>query len=317
MNDPETGAVQTHSTLVQYLELWNVDADGQSLTLQNQTRFRGQLVDSGTPERTIRVGEGLAGMALNQRRAIILQESPSELLQRIGAKNGLELTALIGYPIMKGHEVISVVVFGICAGPGAFEIWSRDDRDELSISASYYSGLKSFEFISRHVKFPKGAGLPGGVWKSGQPRLASDLGHNPRFMRSFAADETQLNTGLGLPVGSSAGNSDSVLMLLSSHSKPIVAGIEIWQPEASSASGPDMPRLTRTALDWCAFGISSPTTDGVIAETWKAGRPILLAEACSGLGSLRAAGPEHSVRALLAIPVYRGPEKAAVVLLGF
>lgn len=317
MSELNTKLIQPHSTLVQYLEVWNVAADGQSLTLQSQTRFRGRLVDSDCPDRRVRIGDGLAGMALNQRHAIILQESPSELLQRIGAQNGLELTALIAYPIMKGHEVLSVVVLGICAGPGAIEIWSRDDRDELSISSSYYARLKSFEFISRHVKFPKGAGLPGAVWKNSQPRLASDLGHNPRFMRSFAADETELNTGVGLPVGSSAGNCDSVLLLLSSNARPIAMGIEIWQPQTTADAVAEMPHLKRTASDWSAAENSIPNTDGVIAETWTAGRPLLITEASSLRASFSANDSDNHVRALLAIPVYRGPEKTAVVLFGF
>ena len=139
-------------------------------------------------------------MAWNQRSAVILQEAPSELLQRISTQNGLELTALIAYPIIHGHDVLSVVVLGIGCGPGAFEVWSRDDRDELSISASYYSGLKSLEFISRYVRFPKGAGLPGVVWKSRQPKLVVNLAKSPDFMRSFDSGETQPDTGLGLPV---------------------------------------------------------------------------------------------------------------------
>jgi hypothetical protein len=221
MKGSTSGTVPTHSTLVQYIEVWDAETDGQSMRLQRHARLRGNVVDSDTSDLRVRCGEGLAGMAWNQRHAIILQEAPSGLLQRIGTKNGLELTALIAYPVIRGHEVLSVIVFGISAGPGAIEVWSRDDRDELSISAGYYSGLKSFEFISRHVRFPKGAGLPGSVWKTGQPRLARDLAHSAGFMRSFAADETELHTGLGLPVGTSAGNSESILLLLSSNVKPI------------------------------------------------------------------------------------------------
>ena len=317
MSDLNTKLGRSHATLVQYIELWNAVADGQSLTLQSQTRFRGNMVDSESPDRSVRIGEGIAGMALNQRHAIVLQESPSDLLQRIGAKNGLELSALIAYPIMKGSDVLSVVVFGICSGPGAVEIWSRDDRDELSVSSGYYSGLKSFEFISRHVKFPKGAGLPGGVWKTGQPRLASDLSHNQRFMRSFDADETELNTGLGLPVGSSAGNSDSVLLLLSSNARPIAAGMEIWQPQNVANAAADTPHLTRTGSDWSGAGCSPPSTDGLIAETWTAGRPAFITAVSGDLVSSSVTDRDGQVRALLAIPVYRGRDKVAVVLFGF
>jgi hypothetical protein len=318
MTNSTSRAIAANGTLVQYIEVWNADADGQSMSLESHTRLRGSLVDSETSGRRIRSGEGIAGMALHQRHAIILQESPSDLLQRIGSKNGMELAALIAYPIMKGQEVLSVIVFGIGSGPGAFEVWSRDDRDELSISSSYYLGLKSFEFISRHVKFPKGAGLPGAVWKTGQPKLAQDLAHSAGFMRSFEADETVLNTGLGLPVGSSAGNSESILLLLSSNARPIAVGFEIWQPQAFLNAATEAPNLSRTAADWNAVTSSSvPRTDAIIAETWTSGLPVFTTDLSSSRSSLEAIDGEHLVRALLAIPVYRSVEKAAVVLFGF
>ncbi len=313
MTGSTSRSMQKHSTLVQYIEVWNAEADGQTMRLIRHARLRGNVVDSDTSEQRIRCGEGLAGMAWHQRHAIILQEAPSELLQRIGSKNGLELAALIAYPVMKGQEVLSVIVLGISAGPGAFEVWSRDDRDELSISASYYSGLKSFEFISRHVKFPKGAGLPGTVWKSGQPKLARDLAHSAGFMRSFAADETELNTGLGLPVGSSAGNSESVLLLLSSNTKPFAVGFEIWQPQAFATA--DAPHLIRSAVDWNAFAPSfASKTDTLVAETWTSGLPVFKTSQSTDGSVLEREGV---VRAWLAIPVYRGVEKTAVVLFGF
>ena len=318
MTSAPSGTQATHATLIHYIEVWTVQPDGQSMQLASCCRLRGSLVDSESPERSVRNGEGLAGMAWNQRHAIILQEAPSELLDRIGAKNGMELAALIAYPVMKGQSVLSVIVFGVSSGPGAFEVWSRDDRDELSISASYYSGLKSFEFISRHVKFPKGAGLPGAVWKTGQPRLASDLPRSAGFMRSFAADETELNTGLGLPVGSAAGHSDSILLLLSSHSKPIAVGFEIWQPQASSNTAAEAPNLTRTAADWSVLTSNRvPKTDAIIVETWTSGLPVFNTSSSSGASAADAIDGEELLRVFLSIPVYRGVEKVAVVLFGF
>ena len=318
MTSSTSKTVAANGTLVQYIEVWNADADGQSMLLQSHTRLRGSLVDSDTSDRRVRSGEGLAGMAWHQRHAIILQESPSDLLQRIGAQNGMELAALVAYPVMKGHKVLSVIVLGIGSGPGAFEVWSRDDRDELSISASYYSGLKSFEFISRHVKFPKGAGLPGAVWKTGQPKLAQDLAHSAGFMRSLTAEESELNTGLGLPVGSSAGNSESILVLLSSKAKPIAVGFEIWQPQAALSVVTDTPNLSQTVAEWSAVASSGvPKADAIVAETWASGLPVFTTDLSSSRASLESVDGERIVRALLAIPVYRGVEKAAVVLFGF
>ena len=74
--------------LVQYVEVWNMDEDGQSLLLHGHGRVRGGLMESDSTVVRLKDGEGPAGMAWHQRRAIILQEAPSELLKRTGLKNG-------------------------------------------------------------------------------------------------------------------------------------------------------------------------------------------------------------------------------------
>jgi hypothetical protein len=314
------------STLVQCVEVWDVDALGSSLQLTGHVRFRGNLMDFESPGRSVQSGEGLAGMAWHQRHAIILQESPSELLEQLGARNGLELSALVAFPIMRGQDVLSVLVLGISPGPGAFEVWSRDDRDELSISASYYSGLKSFELISRHVRFPKGAGLPGSVWKTGRSQLACNLVHSHGFMRSFAGDETELNTGLGLPVGSSAGNCDSVLLMLSSHAKPMARAMEVWQPGSGDHSSMDSAVLCCTAADRIGLGGSPESclatgcisgAKDVISAAWDSGRPILTASTEPGVSSRTAAEDGVAPRVFLAVPIYRSTERAGVVLMVF
>lgn len=304
MTGLDSAIAANQSTLVQYIEIWIPEDDGQAMRLMDHARLNGSVVDSATPGRRVHSGEGVAGMAWNQRSAIILQESPSELLQRIGIQNGLELTALVAYPIMRGHDVLSVVVFGISDGPGAFEIWSRDDRDELSISSSYCSGLRSLEFISRYVKFPKGAGLPGKVWKSGQPKLAADLTNNPTFMRSCEADETVLQTGLALPVGSAAGNSDSVLLMLSAEQMPIANAFELWAP--SSMTG-DTVEFQCVASDG-----NSKNDDWIVREAWTTEGPVLSSSSSNPASDTRA-----TTKVTLAMPVYRGAEQVSVVILVF
>ena len=303
-----TGVVSVNqTTLIQYIEVWLLADDGQTMHLQHHARLRKRVVDSGTSERSTRMGDGIAGMAWNQRRAVILHEAPSELLQRIGTRIGLELIALIAWPIMRGHDVLSVVVFGIGSGPGAFEVWSRDDRDELSISAGYYSGLKNLEFMSRHVRFPKGAGLPGTVWKTGLPNLAPDLGSHANFMRSSDADETELTTGLGLPVGCAAGHAESILLLLSSQAAPIARAFEIWTPCAVTEVSTEFQCV---AADWSAVveDVDRPPVErhATLLSAWTTGLPVFFADFES-----------PSVRAMLAIPVYRSTARAAVVLFLF
>ena len=333
--------------LVQYVEVWNMDEDGQSLLLHGHGRVRGGLMESDSTVVRLKDGEGPAGMAWHQRRAIILQEAPSELLKRTGLKNGVELSALIAFPVLQGQQVRAVVVMGIGHGPGAFEVWNRDDRDELSVSAGYYSGLKKFEFISRFVRFPKGAGLPGSVWKSGDAGIATDLPQNDRFMRSFAADDAELNTGLGLPVGTFGGHSESVLVLLSSHSKPIANAFEIWRPrsahsgaaseaclritqsdysaltagipaESSAAPTVDQPlrRLELATLDSRIPSMAAPC-DSAITDCWNSGLPVFSTDLAASLASRHEIAGELGLRALLAIPVFRGIDRNSVVVMLF
>lgn len=304
MTGLSSAVAANQSTLVQYIEIWVPDDDGQTMRLMDHSRLGGSVVDSGKSERHVCSGEGVAGMAWTQRSAVILQESPSELLQRIGIQNGLDLTALIAYPIIRGHDVLSVVVFGISDGPGAFEIWSRDDRDELSISSSYYSGLRSLEFISRYVKFPKGAGLPGNVWQSGQPNLAADLTNNLTFMRSCEADETVLQTGLALPVGSAAGNSDSVLLMLSAEQTPIANAIELWAPNSTTESAVEFQCVASDG--------HSKNEDWIVREAWTTGSPVLWSSQSSPASDTGA-----TKKATLAMPVYRGPKQVSVVVFVF
>jgi hypothetical protein len=318
MNGVVLNVAAAQTTLIQYIEVWHLADDGQTMRLQSYARLRGSVVDSGTSDRQIHSGEGIAGMAWNQRHAIILQEAPSELLQRMGTQNGLELTALIAYPVMKGQDVSGVVVLGISDGPGACEIWSRDDRDELSISASYYSGLKNLEFISRYVRFPKGAGLPGAVWKSGQAKLATDLMNSPAFMRSCDTDETQLNTGLALPVGSTAGNSDSILLLLSSHATPIANVFEIWSPADPASESIEFQCI---ASDWSAItecDVQSPLDcHAAVGTSWSTGRPVLSTRVPPIRLPRDTEIHSPTLRAVLAVPVCRGTDLLAVVVLMF
>lgn len=293
MNATDWIAAMTGTCLIECIDVWHVDAAGCSLRRHQQVRLSDRCLASHGDDVRIREGEGPAGMAWHQKRAVILHEEPSALLTRIGAQQGLELAALVAYPVIRGQTVLSVVVFGIGNGPGAFEVWSRDDRDELSVCAGYYSRLRTFEYISRHVRFPKGAGLPGIVWKTGLPRLANDLPMNDRFMRSFATDEAELHTGLGLPVGSSAGLSDSVLVLLSSDERPIARRFEILPPgERLGVSAPSpLPAIPSSAAE--------PDVAASIDAPPEPLRPSL--------------AQHHATEITLTIPVYRGRDLAAMV----
>ena len=198
------------------------------------------------------------------------------------------------------------------------------------------------------MRFPKGAGLPGSVWKSGDAGIATDLPQNDRFMRSFAADDAELNTGLGLPVGTFGGHSESVLVLLSSHSRPIANVFEIWKREshspgvvdaetclrlmqsdysalmsqsaAPSAEAPtvDQPlRRLEFAIPVSFAPSSEAPCDSAITDCWNSGLPVFSTDLAASLASRHEIAGELGLQALLAIPVFRGIERTSVVVMLF
>lgn len=241
---PET-ASPAATTLVSYIEIWSpepadatadpdaVESKSPCLRLDGAWSVHDQGVDTVLPTTTVvGRGEGIAGSAWQQKGAVIQQDHPSAILDRTSAQCGRSLSAVVAFPVFCGYELIGVVVMGLTQGPGGVEIWSRDDRDELAISGSRYSGLKTFDYISQYVRFPKGAGLPGYCWKHDRPRMVEQPAVNPNFIRSFDRDPARLSDCVGLPIGRDFSFPASVLLLLSDESTPFANAIDIWQCES-------------------------------------------------------------------------------------
>ena len=146
-------------------------------------------------------------------------------------------------------------MFGLAVGNGGLEIWSRDDRDELAISGSYYQGLPSFEFISQHVRFPKGAGLPGACWKEDRPRIIAQPQTAPDFIRSFDRDPAHLGDCVGLPIGREYGFPAAILLLLSDENLPLALKLDVWHKQSESSSSDEIvfsgTRPETANATWC------------------------------------------------------------------
>ena len=165
------------------------------------------------------------------------------------------------------------MTLGLVDGYGAAEIWTRDDRDELSISGSFYRGLESFEYMSQHVKFPKGAGLPGYCWKFGVPKMLDNPGGNPNFIRSFDRDPATLTSVVGLPISRTYGYPASILLLMSSESLPLssyaaVLKVDADQPDedtpfpAVTVTGIESSSNHKTELTWHQAAVDRVATCG-------------------------------------------------------
>ncbi|HEX7880723.1 MAG TPA: response regulator [Candidatus Eisenbacteria bacterium] len=60
--------------------------------------------------------------------------------------------------------------------------------------------LDEFQRLSRECQFPSGTGLPGRVWKTGQPAWVRDVVEDLNFPRALAADRAGLHGAIGVPI---------------------------------------------------------------------------------------------------------------------
>ena len=226
------------TALINFIEVWRyqplpdeVQQDGQGGKLHLQTALR---IENGVPVEVDRStkqldkGQQIAGSAWQQESPVILQGDSSAEIQTASQEASAPITTMLAIPVYREFILVDVIVFGLSEGNGGIELWTRDDRDELGISGSCYRGLESFEFISRFVKFPKGAGLPGYSWKFGQPRIIDRPQTNPDFIRSFDRDPAHIERCIGLPIGREYGYPASVLLMLSDQATPLANEMDVW-----------------------------------------------------------------------------------------
>ena len=247
------------TSLINYVELWTPRAD--SLVLESAVSLESSQARSlPTGDRTTPKGQGIAGSAWQQEGAVIMQ-GPSAYLDEVVAAAGTSVKALIAIPVYCEFTLLNVIVLGLAEGNAGLEIWTRDDRDELSVSGSYYDGLSSFEFISRYVRFPKGAGLPGSCWKTGRPKMIDAPDKDPDFIRSFDRDPAKPDQCIGIPISREYGFPASILLLLSDVEKPLAKHIDILRcetVEADSALGPKLKSChSGETSDWMNLIVQS------------------------------------------------------------
>lgn len=257
---PLTMTATTASCLIRYVEVWTPEPDNpQQVVLESANIINPENLNPISPSVTrFNEGEGAIGSAIRQRAPVIFQDMPCADLERIRSETNVDISALLAFPVYFEDKLINVIALGLIEGHGAAEIWTRDDRDELSISGSFYRGLDSFEYISQHVKFPKGAGLPGVCWKQGIPKMVNDPSANPNFIRSFDRDPAKLESVIGLPISRTYGYPASILLLMSSEANPLSKYSAIVKVEAEEPTEEvPLPAMQATAIECSSDGSES------------------------------------------------------------
>ncbi|ETA49601.1 GAF domain-containing protein [Ponticoccus alexandrii] len=259
-------------------------------------------------------GEGLPGRAWSEGKPIVLKSFDGSYFKRPEAAQKAGLTAAVAIPVFAGKTLRAVLVT-LCADDdsrtGAIEVW-RETDGLLMLDDGYYGAAKHFEWVSQHTHFPKGQGLPGGIWASGSPMLMRDLGSGYRFIRADSAGKAGLTTGLGLPVPGPSGDS-CVLTLLSARGTPIARRFEIWDARAARVGSRGGAVLIdgiceRDGPLWTDDTQEAPrhlaAWQGVIGRVLGTGAPV--AESVTG-------SVGHGYASVVALPIYRGEALAFVV----
>jgi len=269
-------------TFIRVVELWIPDRTGSRL------EFGGSLCGPEFDEfrdlsenALFACGEGLPGKAWESGHPIILTSFANSHFKRADEAREVSLTCAVALPVFAGEFLMAVMVL-LCGDDdkhiGAIELWHNDPEvsHELALVEGYYGMAKTFEFNSRHTKFPRGFGLPGRVWKAGTPLIIKDLHESQSFLRREDAGEVGINCGVGIPY-KTAGDQIWVVSFLSAQATPIARRFEVW-----------IPNDARTALVFQS-GYCSRDTDlgtlyaaalvsrgeGYIGGAWATGKPAI------------------------------------------
>ncbi len=134
-------------------------------------------------------------------------------------------------PIYRAQEIASVIVWVGNASDetvGVMEIWQPiSEFDDLNLTQGYYGPLDRFQNVSSFVRFEKGMGLPGQVWRNLSFVIHDNLPSHPGFLRAAGASAESLQVAVGIPVFGEDFLATAVL--ISSDSAPIARGYEVWR----------------------------------------------------------------------------------------
>ena len=296
-------------TFIQVAEIWVPEGD----RLIHGGGSYGKLTDfeASSVRESFGRGEGLPGKAWAEERPVVLKGFDGSYFKRTEAATQAGLTSAVAIPVFAGKTLRAVLVV-LCGDDdtrtGAIEVWSERD-DYLMLDDGYYGAAKHFEWVSQHTHFPKGQGLPGGVWAAQTPILMRDLGSGYRFIRAESAGKAGLTTGLGMPVPTPGGKS-YVLSLLSARGTPIARRFELWDARAARVGKKDEAVLIdgiceREGPLWDEDNPKRVAAwQGAIGKVLGTGLPVV-----EGGKPGLAAG----YASMVAIPIHQGGELAHVV----
>ena len=305
----DTAVDQATRPFIEVTEIWRPEGD---TLVQSGGNYGGpDAFEEASGRTSFRKGEGLPGKAWAEGHPVVLKEFDGSYFKRTEAAKAAGLTAAVAIPVF-AEDVLKAVMVVLCSDDdirtGAIEIWSEKDG-YLMLDDGYYGAAKHFEWVSQHTHFPRGQGLPGGVWASETPILMRDLGSGYRFIRSESAGKAGLTTGLGLPIARPDGE-NSVLTLLSARGTPIAHRFEIWDARAAKVGTANAAVMIDGICDreGPLWDEDNPRRiaawQGPVGQVLGNGLP---------LAQKSAPGLPAGYRDVVCLPIYRGPAIAHIV----
>ncbi|WP_413287669.1 ATP-binding protein [Bdellovibrio sp. HCB337] len=122
------------------------------------------------------------------------------------------------------QDVIPELLERICKGMSwsVGEFWLNDSGDGEGLRCAGMWGapeIQGMDFlnITKMSRFPKGVGIPGRVWESGEPQWIEDISQDDNFPRKKEADSAGIRSSLAFPLKTSG----SVLGVMAFYSSKI------------------------------------------------------------------------------------------------
>jgi len=226
-------------TPVQAAELWlpqgEVMAFGAGAYRGNQ-----ELMAASMPLR-FHYGEGLPGAVWASGQALLWKELAGPFARaEVAAAAGID--AAIGLPLFDGERLISVLTLLLSSRvevPSCVEVWDvADELDVLKHSRGYYVHCAELERFSPFIQFPRGTGLPGLTWLSGEIEVMEDVRRSNAFIRAGLAAKCGLKNGIGMQIYRSR-RVLQVVTLFGGEQRSLISSIELYHPKGGEV-GPAM-----------------------------------------------------------------------------
>ncbi len=298
-------ATATLQPIIQAVEVWSADPGTETLRPSSGIADVDAGVAKYVVERTLR---GLCPVVLNREDMAACWSSDSLA------------SAVMTFPVVCKQQVRACVVLSICCPDdtmAAFEIWSRNERDELGLNGAVFASLSRFASISQYVKFPRGSGLPGQSWEDREVKLITGLGASPNFMRAAGARAGGLDVGLATPVMTTAHDLNSVILLLSARATPITRLFEVWDwdEEAGVATRRNAATSYCHAAMKAGESMSFAKGEGVVGRVVETGIPLASDELEQVAEKRCASLSSDQISCVVALPVFVGELLKSVVVL--